>query len=83
MVLSNIFTPVLKIFFFFTVFRIFQTLLREETHKKRVFLVVGPLRFYPIPAESLAGDGSPLFYTQKTMFMYCVIRGGSGGAGPS
>ena len=27
-----------------------------------------------IPAESLAGDGSPLFYTQKTMFMYCVTR---------
>ena len=38
---------------------------------------------YTIPAESLAGDGSPLFYTPKTMFMYCVIWGGSGGAGPS
>ena len=34
-------------FFFFTVFRIFQTLLREETHKKRVFFSGRTIKVLP------------------------------------
>ena len=64
--------------------------LREDTHKKVVFLVVGPLRFYPPYTEGFFSNNSlkriltfffSNFWAKKTGFIekkvvFCLVVGG-------